>query len=346
MGATVLSLACAIVPGALRLQPEHRPLDRAMPWSIATLDVVPAALSTPPPSDAVPIIPPEGDLTGELAPSVPTPAPFVSARHGRPGVYALIVGIDDYPGGRSDLRSAVADADTVDAALAGFGVPPANRVVLRNGQARKAELVAAIRSLVEIAGPDSTVVFAYAGHVRKLRAGTEAIVAADGGLLTDAELASLLEPSPAQRMWLLVAACYAGGFTEVLGPGRVLTAAADADSLAYESRSINGSYLVHHLVREGWLQGMAGRSVQEAFAYADRRISEEGSQGRPVEFDGAGAPLILGSGDPATERARPADQRSAPPSSGGGSPQPNSPPPSSPTTTEPEKVCTLFVLCE
>lgn len=256
------------------------------------------------------------------------------------------MGIDDYPGSRSDLRSAVADADTVDAALAGFGVPAANRVVLRNGQARRAQLVAAISSLVEIAGPESTVVFAYAGHVRKLQPGTEAIVAADGALLTDAELASLLEPSPAQRMWLLVAACYAGGFTELLGPGRVLTAAADAGSLAYESRSINGSYLVYHLVREGWLQGMAGPSVQEAFAYADRRISEEGSQGRPVQFDRAGTPLVLGAGDPATEHARPADQRSAPPPSGGGSSQPGSPPPSSPPTTEPERVCTLFVLCK
>jgi hypothetical protein len=332
------ALAFAVVPGALRLLPDQGTLHRAQPWRLETFEVAPVALSVPDVPDAVPIIPPDDSLAGELAPARPGPVPFAAVASGAPGqVVALIVGIDDYPGAGSDLRSAVADADTVDAALAGFGVPAANRVVLRDGQARKAELVAAIKALVAAGRPDSTVVLAYAGHARKLDDDTAAIVAADGGLLTDVELASLLAPSPAQRTWLLLASCYAGGFTEALGPGRILTGAADADSVAYESPSINGSYLVHHLVREGWLEGRAGPSVQAAFAYADARISEQGPQRRPVQLDASGAPLVLGGDDPSAGRAP------AP-----GSPSPgDAPPPAAapPPTTAPERRCTLVVIC-
>lgn len=312
---------------------------------MAVLDpppVEPVVAAPAPLPDEVPIIPPDETMTGELAPVVPAPPPFVAARRARPGeVFALIVGIDDYPGTRHDLGAAVADADTVNEALARFGVPAANRVVLRNGQARRSGIVSAVRSLVATAGPGSTIVFAYAGHVRKLDRDTEAIVAADGGVLSDQELADLLAPSSADGMWLLLATCYAGGFTELLGPGRILTAAADAQSLAYESPSINGSYLVHHLVREGWLQGRAGPTVQEAFAFADARIAQEYPARRPMQIDGSSGRMRFG--DQSPSGAPRSGTSSAPPSS----PSPNPPPQSSPPPTypspEPEKC--LFVVC-
>lgn len=346
MSAAAGALALAVLPGALRLVPDARPLDRAAPWRAERVEAVPVALSAEaaPPDDAVAIAPPPAELTGELAPAAPPPLPFSSSRE-RGGVYALVVGIDDYPGSRSDLRSAVADADTIDAALSGFGVPAANRVVLRNGQARKPALVDAIRSLVATAGPSSTVVLAYAGHVRKVDGDTEAIVAADGGLLADDELAGLLAPSQAERLWLLIASCYAGGFTEALGPGRILTGAADARSLAYESRSINGSYLVHHLVREGWLEGRAGRSVQEAFAYAKARMAEDGSKGRPVQIDHAGGALVLGSGNPAAGRTTSGGAAPPPPSNPPPQSQPSPPPPPTTTTTQPERQCLAGIIC-
>jgi hypothetical protein len=258
-------------------------------------------------------------------------------------VLALVVGIDDYPGSRHDLDAAVADADTIDAALVSFGVPAENRVVLRDGQARRAELVAAIEALADRAVPGTKVVLAFAGHVQKLSRDREALVAADGGLLTDEELAVLLGPASPDRMWLLFATCFGGGFTEALGPGRVLTAAADSESVAYESTSIEGSYLVHHLVREGWLEGRAGPSVQEAFAYASARIAQTDPRRQIFELDPEGIPLRLGADGP----TQPTPRSTA----GSGSPPPpprQSPPPpvaSSPTTTEPERRCTLLVVC-
>src|SRR3546814_8587656 len=84
-------------------------------------------------------------------------------------------------------------------------------------------------------------------------------------------------------MWVLLATCFSGGFTEVLAPGRILTGATDASSLAYESPRLNASFLVNHLVREAWLEGKAGPSVQEAFTYADARLGAEDPRRRPEQ---------------------------------------------------------------
>lgn len=197
-------------------------------------------------------------------------------------MHALVIGINDYPGADHDLDSAVGDADIMERALVQFGVPAANREVLRDGQANRGQVLAAVQRLVQRAGAGSTVVLAYTGHVYKVDSDTEAMVTADGALITDRELADLLAPARSSAMWILMATCYGGGFTELLGPGRVLTAAAGAGSLAYESPHLGASYLVHHMVREGWLEGKAGPTVQEAFAYAEARIQERYPSRRPV----------------------------------------------------------------
>jgi len=342
---TLVVLAAAVVPGAVGLLPQDRDLDRALVFDPISERQVPAVAAEAP-QGAVPIQPPPEVLTGEVAPAVPVPEPFDGSRAGVGEVFALVVGIDDYPGRGADLRWAGADATTIDAALAGFGVPPANRMVLRDGQARRDGLMAAVRALVERAGPGTTIVFAYAGHVRKLDRDTEAIVAADGALVTDAELAELLAPARSEALWVLMASCYAGGFTEVLAPGRILTGAADARSLAYESSEVGGSYLVHHLVREGWLQGQAGPSVEEAFAYAEART--QGSPERtPVQFDQVDGPLLLGDAavtGPSADGSPPSSSPSTGPGGGAGA-APPAPPSTTTTTTRPERDCRLLVLC-
>lgn len=346
------ALVLAAVPGALGLVRSDRAIERAEPVTLGPAAVSSASSLPAATLGDLPITPPPVELVGEIAPAEPMPEPFAavapSSGGGSGEVLAVIVGIDDYPGSGSDLNAAVTDAETVDAALAGFGVPVENRVLLRDGQARRAEIVTALEQLAALSDPEDTIVVAYAGHVRKLDPDTEAIVTAEGGLLTDEELAAILARSPAERGWILLATCYAAGFTEVLAPGRVLTAAAAANDVAYESPSIDGSYLVHHLVREGWLQGRAGPSVQEAFAYADARIAELYPSRRPVQLDASGAPLTLGAGDPevgaAPAQAPPSTDAPAPSPSGTASPPPSqssSPPP----LGGPERSCSLVVFC-
>ena len=342
-GVAAAALVLAMVPGLVRLLPADPTVERAGVLQLDRQQDDPLAPLVG--VDEVAIIPP-GELTGALAEPAAPPSAFAPVSGtSQPEVFALVIGIDDYPGTRSDLRSAVADADLVDAALDGFGVPPTHRVVLRDGQARRAEVEAAIRSLATQGGPGSTLVLAFAGHTRKVAPEREAIVLADGATLTDLELASLLAPATTQRMWLLMATCFAGGFTELLGPGRVLTGASDARSLAYESPALGASYLVHHMVREAWLEGGAGPSVQEAFRYADDRLAATLPERRPVQIDEHGGALLLGTGDPSDGYVAP-----APAGRSGRSPMPSpttttTAPPLRPPSPRPEQSCLLGLLC-
>ncbi len=349
-GAACVALALAIVPGALQLVPgtshvvERPNVVSADGWvDPVTFEALPQPVDATG-DDEVAIIPP-GELKGPLAEPTAPPARFeppATPRHDGQ-VYALIIGIDDYPGRAHDLGAAVADADTVDAALDGFGVPDGNRVVLRDGQARKPGVVSAIRALAQQGGPGSTLVFAYAGHVRKLDADTEALVLADGAELTDVELAGLLAPAVTQRMWLLMATCFAGGFTELLGPGRVLTGAADANSYAYESRRLNASYLVHYLVRRGWLEGQAGPTVRDAYSYANGILTRDHPGREAVQLSLDATQIVLGSGDPSTAADKAPRPAPAPPPAD--STPPTTTPPAGPPTTEPPERCLIVLRC-
>ena len=209
------------------------------------------------------------------------------------GTWAVVIGINDYPGTGSDLRSAVNDADDVDAALAAMGVPAGQRLVLRDGQASAAAIREAVGWLVARAGPDATAVVFYAGHVRKLGVTSEALIAADGGLVEDRDLGQRLSHLLARRAWVAIAACYGAGFTELLAPGRVLTGAAPADALAYESSEFGRSYLVQYMVREAMIEGRAPSSVQAAFSYAVAELLREHPGRVPIQIDLAMAPLDL-----------------------------------------------------
>ncbi|MGH9179091.1 MAG: caspase family protein, partial [Acidimicrobiales bacterium] len=235
------------------------------------------------------------------APPAPPPPPPPELRlpalaPGTPqssGTWAVIIGINDYPGTRSDLRSAVNDANDVDQALAAMGVPDQNRLVMRDGQATGAGIRQAVEWLVSRAGPDATAVFFYGGHVRKLGVTTEALVAADGSLVADRDLGEWLSHLTARRSWVAIAGCYGAGFTELLAPGRVLTGASAADALAYESSEFNRSFMVQYMVREAMIENRASSSVQAAYAYALTELAREHPGRQPVQIDMLLAPLDL-----------------------------------------------------
>ena len=273
----------------------------------------------------------------DTAPAAPPPPPAVLRAAPPPqgvatgvGTWAVMIGVNDYPGSGSDLRSAVNDANDVDAALAGLGVPADHRLVLRNGQATAPMIRAAIDWLTARAGPNSVAVFFYSGHVRKLGPTTEAMVAADGGLVSDEEMAAHLSRLQAGRAWIGMAACYGGGFTEALAPGRVLTGAAGANSLAYESSLFGRSYMVQYMIREAFIERRALASVQAAFAYAHSEIAREHPGRQPVQIDAGPGPLDLRPGAPVARPGSP------------GVPAP-SPSPSAPPTTQPPRSCFLLV---
>jgi hypothetical protein len=269
------------------------------------------------------IVPPPPDGFGARH-AVPSPAQLPPTSYGdvtpTGGTWALLIGINDYPGMRYDLRSAVSDMQDVEEALKRRGVTADRRMVLRDGQATAGLIRAALDWLSAHAGEDSTIVFFYAGHVQKLGGGTEAIVGADGNVVTDAEVAALLDRSPSRRAWIGIAACYAAGFTEVVKPGRVLTAAAPANSLAFENDAFGRSYLVEYMVRRAML-GAGITTVEAAFAWAVTELQRDHPDRVPVQYDELPGDLDL---------TVPSSGSGSAPGSGGSSPPPSSPPPSQP----------------
>ena len=252
------------------------------------------------------------------------------------GVWAVIVGIDDYPGSDADLRAAVADAKEVDSALAAYGVPASHRLVLLDKQATGDNIRGALAWLVGRASHDSTVAFFFSGHVRQVagdpdRDGEvvdEAMVAADGDNVYDGQVADLLQGLEARSAWIGIAACYGAGFEDALAPGRILTAAAGENDVAYENSSLGRSYMVEYMVRRAMLQGKAPSSVQESFAWARAQIARDYPNRQPAILDRSRGPIVLGRPTAATPDRKPAPQ--PPPEPKEPQPDPAAPPPTAP----------------
>ena len=355
VGVLAIPATISPYPGRTRVSIEEGP----SPVVTRRADTAPIAVPTPPPPPRQEhAIQPPGDLsaTGEdAAGSVGSAAyrdrpPIVRAptTEAAKNVYGLIIGINDYPGTTSDLEGAVPDAEDMSDVLAMYGVPAANVHTLLDADAGTPQINDALDWIVGATKPDSTVVIFYAGHVRKLSDQTEAIVAADGGVLPDWYLAKQLEPLPAHDVWIVMASCYGGGFTELMAPGRILTAAADANSLAYENDSFHRSYLDEYLVHQALLERMGdGPAAQQAFNYAQAALERDYPDRTLTEFDQATEAISLDG----VHRPAPASSSDG---SGGGDqqlpsvPSPNDPPPSPPSgppSTPPPCQNLLGLLC-
>jgi len=261
----------------------------------------------------------QGPAPRQVAPPAAISQTPVASQAASSGTWAVVIGVNDYPGSADDLSSAVNDANDMVLALGAFGVDADHMLVLRDGQVSARTLLDAVGWLAARAGSDSVAGFFYSGHVRKTSAGNEEIVTSDGSAVSDGLLASALSRVQANRSWVAIAGCYGGGFTEVLRPGRVLTGAAPANSLAYENSTIGRSYMVEYMVRQAMIQGRASATVQTAFNYAVDRISRNHPGREPVQIDNGDGHLDL---RPPGSTSRPSTQ-----------PDPDTRP--SPTTSEP-----------
>jgi hypothetical protein len=350
------SLRSQLLAG-LRLEP---PVDApaadssaAQELAAAPVDTAPAATEVVPEAPVVTV--PPAPPTSAVVVDRPIAAPpvFPRSRPSAPrssrtnysagpkdgGVWAVVVGIDDYPGTDADLRAAVADAKDVDSALAAYGVPANHRLMLLDQQATADNIRGALAWMASRASADSTVVFFYSGHVRQVAGDAdrdgevidEALVSADGDNVFDGEVADLLRGIDARSAWIGVAACYGAGFDDALAPGRILTAAAGENDVAYENSSLGHSYMVEYMVRRAMLQGKAPASVQDAFAWARAQIARDYPNRQPAILDRSRGPIVLGrptAPTPSAPERKPAPQ--PPPERKEPPPDPAAPPPTAP----------------
>jgi hypothetical protein len=318
-----------------------------------------AAAISPPPvgpaglavaDTAPPAVTPAADATGVAAAgarSGTSAAAVEPADPGRPReTWAVMIGINRYPRGDHDLRTAAADARDVDDALAGYGVAPDHRLLLLDREATAANIRGALGWLTARAAPQDTAVVFFAGHAAHVggarrNAGPEvALIAADDRPLPQSQLAGLLAPLRARSAWLAMAACYGAEFDGLLAPGRLLTAAAGRGQLAYENDDLPHSYLVEYMVQRAMIEGDAARSVEDSFQWARAQIAQHYPGREPTMIDDRAAPLVLGMAP-----GRPAPAASGAPGSSTGraptpGPGPATPPPGSDPGSPGEDGCT------
>ena len=143
--------------------------------------------------------------------------------------YALLVGIDDYPGASNDLPSSVADVELMKRVLVEqYGFEEVNVLVLADRQATREHVIAAFDQHLGQAGPDGVAVFYYSGHGIQLE-GNMGLAGADdpeedgrdealvlwglgpqASILFDDELGALMDRLPAERALAILDACSSG----------------------------------------------------------------------------------------------------------------------------------------
>lgn len=153
------------------------------------------------------------------------------------GKYALLVGIDDYPGTGNDLRGPVEDARIMERVLTErFGFAPENVVTLNDDDATRENIANGILQHLGQAGPDGVAVFFYSGHGMQVGQnigltgaldpepageGDEALYIygydEESTALLDEEIGYLIETIGAGRTLVAVDACFSGEITRAAG---------------------------------------------------------------------------------------------------------------------------------
>lgn len=216
--------------------------------------------------------------------------------------YALVMGINDYPGSASDLSYCVADAWAVRDVLVAYGFPSANITFLQDRQVTR-EAIDAFTQSRTFAAEDEIFVF-YSGHGSKGRADDYDTLKTDQAIVVcnatytgfdsiwDGELKRLFSAVPTNRIVFAFDSCYAGGMTVLGRTGGEVVMACTANALSYESSAYGGGHGAFT-----WFffcEGIAARkaelstddndivTIEEAFDYAKPLL---GSQ-TPVLNDG------------------------------------------------------------
>jgi len=179
-----------------------------------------------------------GEYTVLLTEDRPKATPLTDLQKRYPGggnpddTYALLVGIDDYPGVQNDLNSCVADVKLwKDLLVDQYGVRPENVVTITDSDATGEHLVTAFLRHLGQAGPKGAAVFVYSGHGVQLDQNVEpkdaeadgldesiAVWAAPpkGSLITDDQIGALISRLKTRRVVVVMDSCNSG--TGTRGP--------------------------------------------------------------------------------------------------------------------------------
>jgi hypothetical protein len=217
-------------------------------------------------------------------------APQVSANNSARRVYAVMVGISDYPGTGNDLPLTAEDARKLQQALQRQGTLAPESVTLIDGQATRANVRAAFQRVAAAAGPNDLFLFFYSGHGNQVR-GTVSATEPDGkdetiemvdGAITDDELNQMFQQVHTQTALLVLDSCFSGGFARdvVSRPGVMGLFSSEEDLTSSVAEKFQAGGFLSHFIQTG-LEGGADENhdrvitAGELGAYVRREFSRE-----------------------------------------------------------------------
>ncbi len=206
--------------------------------------------------------------------SVATGEPLATDINGH--VYALVIGINAYPG--HELNYCVADARAF-AAMITDNAPAPTIVKLEDSSATKSEIMGALSWLHNNTGPNDDVIIYFSGHGTNGFKGQSGIVAYDGvgggsGVIWSSELGAAIAGIPAKRVAVMLDCCYGNGFAGDLNLPNVLAMLSSA-GLSGETSLFGHGVFTYWLVEEGIVSGLADKRVDNRYALSDGKIPLE-----------------------------------------------------------------------
>lgn len=225
---------------------------------------------------------------------------------------ALLIGIDS-PRGSTPLEGAVTDVENVYKALRVYGWDDSEITMLTEEQATIGRIRSELNAFAARSNPNGLAVFAWAGHSGRGRNGNT-FATYNGERFAASELSRSLA-QVRSKMWVILPTCYSGGYSTpgITGPGRVAVFSSSADEQTWEMGSA-GTHVIIYMVKYAMVEGRADGSVEEAFAYAHKTLSEERPDRVPAMNDQVRGDLVLAVADdkPQAKQPAPSDQPSQP----------------------------------
>lgn len=217
-------------------------------------------------------------------------APQIAAGSSARRVYAVMVGISDYPGSGNDLPLTAEDARKLREALARQGALAGESITLIDAQATRSALQQAFQQVAAAAGPNDLFLFFYSGHGNQQRGrisatepdGKDETIELYDGTVTDDELAALLQQVRAQTALVILDSCFSGGFARdvVSRPGVMGLFSSEEDLTSSVAEKFQAGGFLSHFVQTG-LSGEADENrdrvitAGELSAYVRREFAQE-----------------------------------------------------------------------
>ena len=225
--------------------------------------------------------------------TVPTSATGILGEPVQGKKYAIVVGINNYPGSSSDLQYTVADANEMKNVL--LNTYKFDKVILlTDSGATKTTISNAVNTIKHDAKSGDEVVFFFSGHGAKGKADDydtnnvdQAIVVQENGkfaFIWDGELVQWFTGFETNRIIFIFDSCLAGGMSVLKAPERVVCMASTINGMSLEGAAWGGGHgqFTYYFAEEGMQMALADVrppdkkvTVEEAFDYANANCKSQ-----------------------------------------------------------------------